>query len=189
MQSTIYILQQELRKTKEELAELQQVKRSTPIAATTTTAMTTASVENTETVLKGDESNNRTGSAEFWTGSSQNDRLTNGNHSVLYSSRTTNQSNNKVIESEKSDSEKKRTCQKDGTSDSCKLSKLEDGNNCDSETDNEVNGVRKRTFDERNSDSDNVPSIKKTRRSSELSLDYNEDELCLVNGETKPDDH
>ncbi|KAL0275171.1 UNVERIFIED_CONTAM: hypothetical protein PYX00_003115 [Menopon gallinae] len=178
MQSTIYILQQELRKTKEELAELQQ----------STTTTTTASAENAETVLKGDESNNRTGSAEFWTGSSQNDRLTNGNHSVLYSSRTTNQSN-KVIESEKSDSEKKRTCQKDGTSDSCKLSKLEDGNNCDSETDNEVNGVRKRTFDERNSDSDNVPSIKKTRRSSELSLDYNEDELCLVNGETKPEDH
>lgn len=172
MQSTIYVLQQELRKSKEALMELQQGKELSPT--------------NNESILKGDESNNRTESAEFRTGN-ETDRLTNGNHSVLCGSRTTNQSN-KVLELPKTDSDKKRTNHEDAPNDLCKVTKFDGAGHGDG-IDNDVNSVRKRTFDDSNIDSDNIRLIKKNRRGSELSLDFNEDELCLMNGETKQEDH
>lgn len=177
MQSTIYFLQQELRKTKEALAELQQEKSSTSTATVTTT--------NPENNVKGDESNNRTGSGEFRTGN-QSDRLTNGNHSSVLCGNRTNQSN-KVIEPQKSDTDKRRTNHDEASSDSSEVLKYE-RRDIGEEPDNEVNGVRKRTYDEDSNDSDNVPLLKKNRRGSEISLDYNEDELCLINGESKPED-
>lgn len=194
MQSTIYFLQQELRKTKEALAELQQEKslpNATPLttSTSTTTAMPTTNNENN---VKGDDCNNRTGSGEFRT-ENQSDRLTNGNHStssVICGNRTTNQSS-KVIEPQKSDNnkdpDKRRTNHDEASSDSSEVLKFERRDVPD-ETDNEVNGLRKRTYDEDSNDSDKVPVVKKNRRGSEISLDYNEDELCLINGESKTED-
>ncbi|KAK6628511.1 hypothetical protein RUM43_002326 [Polyplax serrata] len=177
MQSTIYVLQQELRKSKEALKELQQGKESSP--------------NNNESVLKGDETNNRTESAEFRTGNDM-DRLTNGNHSALCGSRTTNQSN-KVLDPQKTDLDVTRTNHDESASDSCKIDgkfaeEAEDHSEGTIDGANDVNSVRKRTFDETN-DSDSIQQMKKTRRGSELSLDFNEDELCLMNGEAKQEDH
>lgn len=175
------MLQQELRKSKEQILELQQGKALSPTT-------------NVDSLVKGDDSNSRTESAEFRTGN-QTDRLTNGNHSVLCSSRTTNQSN-KVLEPSKTDSEKKRSYNEDAVSESCEIDEFEgesqdvggDGRHEDG-VENDVNSVRKRTFDESNNGSDNARLIKKSRRGSEISLDYNEDDLCLMNGETRKEDH
>lgn len=184
MQSTIYVLQQELRKSKEALMELQQRKE-----------LSSSGNGSNESFIKGgDESNNGTESAEFRT-RNESERLTNGNHSVLCSSRTTNQSN-KVLDSPKPDSEKKiRTTtnnHEEGQNElTSELKKLDEATNFGdgSRIDNDVNSVRKRTFDESSNESDSIHLVKKSRRSSELSLDYNEDELCLMNGETKQENH